>query len=62
MWVSKVRPRIVGVLFRGSLEFERCMLGCLEDSLLSGVRRVIDDFWGEAFILFVASHVCSWSM
>ena len=53
---------MVGVLFRGSLTFERCILGCLEDSLLSGVRSVIDDFWGDAFIRFVANHAWSWSM
>ena len=51
-------PRIVGVLLRGMIVLYRRTIGCLLDSLLSGVNKVMDDFWGDADILLLVSH-CS---
>ena len=41
---SKVSPRIVGVLLRGSCLLYSLTLGCVWDSPLSEVRRVTVDF------------------
>ena len=57
--VSRVTPRIVGVLLRGIVVLLRCSWGCLLDSRLSGVIRVTDDFCGDAVILFWVSQFSS---
>lgn len=54
MCVSSVMPNIVGVLFRGMIAPERRICGCILDSWhLSGVNKVMEDFWGEADILLL---------
>lgn len=45
-WVSKVWPRILGVLSKGTWEPLIRMVGESLDCLLSGVKSVTDDLWG----------------
>lgn len=57
--VSYVRPRIFGNLFKGMRVLFSFTWGWREDWCLSVVIRVIEDFSGEAVILFDFSHVSS---
>jgi len=57
--VSYVRPRIFGNLFKGMMVLFSFTWGWREDWCLSVVMRVIEDFSGEAVILFDFSHVSS---
>ena len=56
MCVSKVIPKRVEILLRGRGLFPRVILRCLLFSLLSGVKRVIEDFSAETDILLFWSY------
>ena len=60
--MSNVRPRILGVFVKGMGVLFSVMRGCSEDSFLSEVIRVTDDFSDEAVILLVCSHSSNWPM
>src|ERR1700755_376646 len=57
--VSYVRPRIFENLFKGMKVLFSFTWGWREDWCLSVVIRVIEDFLGEAIILFNISQVSS---
>ena len=57
--MSKVCPRILGVLLRGIMLLFKVIWGWIEDWCLSVVIRVIEDFSADADILLVWSQFSS---
>ena len=57
--VSKVRPRILGVLFSGIVLLFRVICGWIFDWCLSVVISVIEDFSADADIRLVLSQFSS---
>ena len=57
--VSKITPRILGVLFSGSWVLNSVMCGCRLVSCWSGVKRELYDFSVEIASLFVIDQVSS---
>ena len=55
--MSKVTPRILGLLLKGIGVLFSVMVGGVELSCVSVVIRVIDDLFGEADILLFLSQV-----
>ena len=56
-WVSKVRPRIFGVLLRGMGVLCKRTCGWVLDRCRSVVMRVMEDLFGDAIIQFSVNHV-----
>lgn len=65
IWVENVMcelyvmPRMGSVLFSGSDSRFNLIGGCEMDSCLSGVKRMIEDLFGDAHFLFLVCHCSS---